>query len=189
MRKLVVSEWVTLDGVFDADTMDQWFIPYHSEERGEYIREGILACDAQITGRTTYEMLAPHWSVLKNNEDGIADKLNSMPKYVVSSTLKKAEWNNTTIIRENVVEEITRLKQQPGREIFIPGSSTLVQSLMEADLIDELRFLVHPVMMGSGKRFFKGAVATTRLELVKTETLSLGVVMLQYKPVANEKKK
>ena len=180
MRTLVASEWVTLDGVFDADTMEQWFIPYHSHDRGEYIKEGILACDAILLGRVTYEMLAPYWSTLKNDEMGIADKLNSVSKYVVSSTLKKAEWNNSTIIKENVVEEITKLKQRPGQDILMIGSATLVQSLMQADLIDEYRLLVHPIIMGSGKRFFKDGMHTTRLELVKTKTLGLGVILFCY---------
>lgn len=126
MRKLVVSGWVTLDGVFDADTMEQWYIPYHSDDRGEHIKEGILASDALLLGRVTYEMLAAYWPILRNNEMGIADRLNSVPKYVVSSTLKKAEWNNSTIIKENVEEEITKLKQQPGQDILINGSATLV---------------------------------------------------------------
>ena len=181
-RKLVVSEWVTLDGVFDAETMGQWFTPYDSDDRREYITESILGCDALLFGRTTYEMLAPHWSVLKNNEEGLADKLNSVSKYVVSSTLKKAEWDNSTIIKERVAEEITKLKQQPGHEIQIEGSATLVQALMEGDLIDEYRFLVHPIIMGSGKRFFNDGMDTTKLKLVKTKTLDLGVVLFCYQP-------
>jgi len=91
MRKVIVLERVTLDGVFDANMMDQWDFPYDSEERGAYIRESILACDVYLLGRTTYEMLAPFWSTQKNNEMGVADKLNSVSKVVVSSTLKKAE--------------------------------------------------------------------------------------------------
>lgn len=182
MRKLFVSEWVTLDGVFDADNMNQWWIPYDSGERQEYIREGILASDAILLGRTTYEMLAPYWSAQKNDENGPAEKLNSVPKYVVSSTLKKAEWNNSTIIKENVVEEITKLKQQQGGDILILGSATLVQSLMETDLIDEYRFLVQPIIMGRGKRFFKDGMHTTKLKLVKTKTLGLGVTLLSYQP-------
>src|SRR6266568_8982994 len=165
MRKLVVSEWVTLDGVFDADTMDQWFTPYDSIDRQKYIKETVLASDAFLFGRATYEMLAPYWSRLKDNEmGGVAGKLNSAPKYVVSSKLKKAEWNNSTIIKENVVKEIIKLKQQPGQEIQIEGSATLVQSLMGADLIDEYRLLVHPIIMGSGKRLFKDGMVTTRLK-------------------------
>ena len=185
MRKVVVSEWVTLDGVFDADTMEQWFNPYDSDDRREYIKEGILVCDAILFGRKTYEMLAPYWSSLRNNEMGIADKLNSVPKYVVSSTLKRAEWDNSTIIKEKVVEEITKLKQQPGQEIQIEGSATLVQSLMEADLIDEYQFLVHPIIMGSGKRFFKDGNKAT-LKLVEAKTFSSGVVLLRYQPDKKE---
>ncbi len=182
-RKLVVSEWVTLDGVFDADTMDQWFTPYDSPERGAYIRAGILACDAQLLGRTTYEMLAPHWSVLHHNEEGIADKLNSVAKYVVSSTLTKAEWHNSTIIRDNAVDAITKLKQQPGQDILLVGSATLVQSLTAADLIDEFRFLVHPIIMGRGKRFFQDGMVTPSLQLVSTQTYPAGVVALVYQPI------
>ena len=187
MRKVVVSERVTLDGVFDADTMEQWYIPYHSDDRGEYIKEGILACDVYLLGRATYEMFSAYWPTLRNNEMGIVDKVNSMPKVVVSSTLEKAEWNNSTIIKDvkRVVEEITRLKQQPGQDILIEGSATLVQSLMETDLIDEYRFLVHPVIMGSGKRFFKDGNKAT-LKLVEAKTFSSGVVLLRYQPDRKE---
>jgi dihydrofolate reductase len=180
--RIVVSEWMTLDGVFDGDTMAQWFAPFDSEERREYIIKTMAACDAILFGRKTYEMLAPYWSPLKKNEDGLADKINSVQKYVVSSTLKKADWNNSTIIKENVMEEITKLKQQTGQEIHIEGSATLVQSLMKANLVDEYRFLVHPIIIGNGKRFFKDGMNTTGLKLVKTQTLDLGVMLLCYQP-------
>jgi len=180
MRKLIVSAWITLDGIFDADLMQQWYAPFDSESRQNYTRDGILACDALMFGRVTYEMLAPYWSAQKNNEMGVADKLNNAPKYVISSSLKKTDWNNSTIIRENLVEEITRLKQQPGREIQIEGSATLVQSLMELDLIDEYRFLVHPIIMGTGKSFYKAGMQTKGLKLVKTEPLDKGVIALYY---------
>lgn len=181
MRKVMVSVWMTLDGVFDADTMAQWFNPYHSDDRADYIKETILACDALLIGRATYETLAPYWSALKNDEMGLAAKMNSVAKYVVSSTLQKADWQNSTLLKDNVVAEIGKLKQQPGRGILIPGSATLVQSLLETGLIDELKFLVHPVIAGSGKNFFKDGLDTTRLELVETKTFSLGVVLLSYK--------
>ncbi|HTI12249.1 MAG TPA: dihydrofolate reductase family protein [Puia sp.] len=182
MRKLIVSTWITLDGVFDANSMGQWFNPYDSKGRQAIITEGIMACDAILLGRITYEMLAPYWSSLKNNEMGIAAKLNSVPKYVVSSSLKKAEWNNSTIIKEDVVEEITRLKQQPGREIQIEGSASLAQSLGEAGLIDEYRFLVHPAIMGEGKRFFKDGMHAMSLRLVRSQELDLGVMLVCYEP-------
>ena len=182
MRKLIVSEWMTLDGVFDGDTMKEWFMPFDSDDRRAYIVKTMNACDAILFGRTTYEMLAPYWSPLKNNEDGLADKINSVPKYVVSATLKKAGWNNSTIIRENVITAITTLKQQPGNEIHIEGSATLVQSLMEVNLIDEYRFLIHPIIIGSGKRFFKDGMKTTGLKIVKTAALDKGVVLNCYQP-------
>ena len=97
--------------------MPEWFLPYHTDERGKIITEWIMACDTYLLGRTTYQMLAPHWSALKNNEMGIADKLNSVQKVVVSSTLEKAEWNNSIIINKNVAEEIAKLKEQPGGNI------------------------------------------------------------------------
>ncbi len=180
MRKLIVSAWITLDGIFDADLMPQWFSPFDSESRQNYIRDGILSCDGFLFGRTTYQMLAPYWSSLKNNEMGVAAKLNSAPKYVVSSTLKYADWNNSTIITGNLVGEITKLKQQPGKEIQIEGSGILVRSLMEADLIDEYRFLVHPIILGGGKRFFKDGAQSNGLKLTKTEVLDKGVIALYY---------
>jgi dihydrofolate reductase len=111
--------------------------------------------------------------------------MNSMPKYVVSSTLEKADWNNSTIIKGNIIEEITRLKQKPGQNILINGSANLVKSLMPTDLIDEYRFLVHPIIMGSGKRFFKDGMNATKLKLVKTETFPLGVVLVWYESAKN----
>jgi dihydrofolate reductase len=183
MRKVIVSEWVTLDGVFDADPQyfNEWFMPYDSEARAAYIQKTVLGCGAFLIGSATYNMLAPYWSALNNNEFGLADKMNSAPKYVVSTTLEKADWNNTQrIIKENVIEEIRKIKQAPGDYILIPGSATLVQSLMEADLIDEYRFLVHPIIMGSGKRFFKDGMPTTKMALIRTEPIDLGVSALYY---------
>ncbi|HVI44187.1 MAG TPA: dihydrofolate reductase family protein [Chitinophaga sp.] len=184
MRKLIVSAWISLDGIFDAASMGQWFAPYDSPERQAYIAAGIMECDAILFGRDTYQMLAPYWSSLKNNEMGVADKLNNVQKYVVSTTLQEASWNNTAIIRENVVEEISRLKQQPGREIQIEGSATLIQSLTNAGLIDEYRLLVHPHMMGSGKRFFKDGTLPAGLELLKSEPMPKGVIALYYRKQA-----
>jgi dihydrofolate reductase len=180
MRKLVISEWVTLDGIFDAGSMAQWFMPYDSPARQEIIREGILSCDAILFGRKTYEMLAPYWSQLKNNEMGIAGKLNDVSKYVVSTTLKRAEWQHTTIINNNVIDAIKKLKEQPGREIQIEGSAELVHSLMAAGLIDEFQFLVHPVIMGTGLRFFKDGNTPQGLQFVESRVIDKGVMWLKY---------
>jgi len=180
MRKLVVSESMTLDGVFDAYTMGQWVTPFDSEERNKFIQDTILAADAFLFGRTTYEMYTQYWSGMKNNEYGIADRLNSAHKYVVSANIAKADWNNSTIIKANVAEEVARLKQKAGEHILIIGSAILVQSLMQSDLIDEYKFLVHPAIIGSGKRFFRDGMVTSKLKLAESKALSSGVVALSY---------
>jgi dihydrofolate reductase len=185
MRKIIVLERITLDGIFDAASMDQWDHPYRSDERAEVISRGIYDSDAYLLGRTTYEMLAPVWSALKNNEFGIADKLNSMKKYVVSSSLEKAEWNNSEIIRGNVFEEIGKLKQQPGQSIVVHGSAKLLEGLLAADLVDELQLLVHPYVWGLGKKLFKDGAQTLRLELIEARPLELGAVLLRYQPKKN----
>ena len=185
-RKLIVSEWTTLDGVFDASTMKEWFDPFDSTDRQNYIRENVMTSGAFLVGRVTYEMFASYWPNQKHDEMGIADRLNSAPKYVVSSTLMNAEWNNSTIIEKNVVEEIAKLKQQPGQDIMLFGSALLVQSLMKSDLIDEYRFLVHPIVMGSGKRFFRDEMVMTKMKLTKTKTLNQGVMVDYYQPLRVE---
>ncbi len=185
MRKVIVKEWITLDGVFDAANMDQWFFPYDSTERRAHITEVYAGCDAYLLGKTTYEMLWPYWSSQKNDDNGPASWLNSVRKYVVSSTLKKAEWNNTTIIRENVTEEIATLKRRPGKDILIDGSATLVHSLMDTALIDEYQFLIQPAIMGSGRRFFEEEKSITRLKLVNTKMLNHGVLALTFKVTKN----
>jgi dihydrofolate reductase len=182
MPKIVATEWITLDGVFDASTIPQWQAPYDSPQRQEIISNGILAADGFLVGRATYQMLAPYWSAMKSNEMGIADKLNNAPKYVVSKTLKKGEWNNSTIIKDNILDKIRELKAKPGGNILIMGSATLVQSLMDASLIDEYRFLVHPIVMGDGARFFREGMRQTKLKLVKSEALNLGVMSLTFEP-------
>src|SRR6266496_6774806 len=180
MRKIVVSEGLTLDGVFDAETMGQWAAPSYSDERDEIVRGIVLASDTLLLGRTTYDIQAYYWPNQKEDKYGIANHKNSMPKYVVTSTPLQAQWNNTTIIKNNVVEEIAKLKQQPGKDILIEGSATLVKSLAQAGLIDEYKLMVHPVIAGNGKRFFKDGMELTKLKLVESKLLNLGVVALCY---------
>src|SRR5947207_6059185 len=131
--------------------------------------------------RTTYEMLWPGWST-QTTGDGPGPLLNRMKKYVVSTTLSAAPWKESTIIRENVVEELTKLKQQPGKDIIIDGSATLVHSLMGTDLIDEYRFLVLPFIMGRGRRFFPEGTPPTKLRLVSSKRLSFETLALIYQP-------
>lgn len=180
MRKLVASEWITLDGVFDGSTIPQWFEPYHTDARGEWIGESINSAGAFLLGRNTYEMLAPHWSRMTNNEMGVAAQLNAAPKFVVSSTMKDAPWNNSTIVGGDVVAEVTKLKQQSGGNMLIMGSGMLVKTLLAANLIDELRVLVQPIIFGKGKRLFNDGDATSALALVDSQSLGLGVMALKY---------
>jgi dihydrofolate reductase len=180
MRRIIVSESVTVDGVFDAETMGQWAAPSYSEERDEFVRSIVLATDALLLGRTTYDIQAWYWPNQKGDKYGIANHKNSMPKYVVTSRPLQAQWNNTTVIQNEIVEEISRLKQLPGKDILIEGSATLVQALAQAGLIDEYKLLIHPSVMGSGKRFFKEGMDLTRLKLVESIPLSLGVLALSY---------
>ena len=182
MRKIIVSEGVALDGVFEAETMGQWAAPYYSEERDAFVRSIVLASDALLLGRTTYDLQAWYWPNQKDDKYGIANHKNKMAKYVVTSRPLQAQWNNSTIIQNNIVEEIARLKGQSGKDILIEGSATLVQSLAQADLIDEYKFLVHPSLAGSGKRFFKEGMGLIKLKLVESKPLSLGVVALSYGP-------
>lgn len=180
MRKIVVSESVTVDGIFDAETMGQWAHPYYSEERDAIVRGLVLASDALLLGRTTYDLQAWYWPNQKQDKYGIANRKNSMSKYVVTSRPLQAQWNNSAVINENVLEEIAKLKQQPGQGILIEGSATLVEALAQADLIDAYKFLVHPTILGSGKRLFKEGTGMSKLRLAETKALSCGVVLLSY---------
>lgn len=182
MRKLWVKAWITMDGVYDADTMGHWWQNTNSPERMEYITQEYSTGDAYLLGRVTYEMLWPGWSQQTTGE-GPGPLLNQMHKYVVSTTLSTAPWKESTIISENVVEEIRKLKEQPGKDIIIDGSSTLVQSLMGTGLIDEYRFLVQPFIMGSGRRFFPDGTPPTTLKLVESKLLSFGSLALIFRPV------
>lgn len=181
MPKLIVSEWLALDGVFDSDTMDRWFMPFDSKERGAYIRENVVGSDAVLVGRVTYEMLAAYWPQQKNDKEGLAAPLNAMRKYVVSSSLKRADWNNTTILAGKVEDEVAKLKQQEGRDIIVFGSATLVAALMKADLVDEYRFLIQPIIAGTGKRFFRDGM-TVKLKPSNTKSLPNGVMLVCYQP-------
>jgi dihydrofolate reductase len=190
MRKIIVSEFVSLDGVMegpgpvDEFKLAGWTMPYWNEEIGKSKFDELFASDTLLLGRVTYQGFAAAWPS-RTDEAGFADRMNSLPKFVVSTTLQKVEWNNSRLIKENVAEEISKLKQQPGHDILIAGSGALVHTLMQHDLIDEYRLLVYPVVLGSGKRLFKDGSNTT-LRLVETKTLSSGVVLLCYQPDRKE---
>lgn len=181
MRKVWAKAWITLDGVFDTSTMDYWWQNSNYPERMAYITEQYAQGDIYLMGKTTYEMLWPGWSQMTTG-DGPGPILNRMHKVVVSTTLTEAPWKQSTIIRENVVEELTKLKQQAGKDIIIDGSATLVQSLQGTGLIDEYRLLVEPFIMGRGRRFFPEGMPMTSLRLVESKTLNGGTLALIYQP-------
>jgi dihydrofolate reductase len=179
MRRVVVSEFVSLDGVMEAP--DKWHLQFWHEEMGKYKDDELFASDALLLGRITYEGFADAWP--SRAGDDFADRMNGLPKYVVSTTLEEPlEWNNSTLIKGNVAEEVSKLKQQPGQDILIAGSADLVHTLMQHDLIDEYRIMVHPVVVGSGKRLFRDGSDTKVLRLVETKTFGSGVVVLTYQP-------
>jgi dihydrofolate reductase len=177
MRKIIVSEFLSADGVMEAP--DTWQFPFQTEEMGAITERQTSETDAFLLGRVTYEIFAGFWPSMTQNEFGVADKWNSATKYVVSKTLQKADWNNSTLIKFNVIEEIRKLKQQPGGTIGIIGSGILVHSLLEAGLIDEVQLLVHPIVLGKGIRLFANGYHSP-LKLADSKILSNGVVFLSY---------
>jgi len=181
MRKIVASEFVSLDGVMEAP--DQWHFPYFNDEMGEVVGARMASSDTMLLGRVTFEEFASFWSDKTAEDIDFAPKMNDTPKYVVSTTLKDASaWQNSTLIQHDILNELARLKDLPGKDIAITGSATLVQSLLEAGLLDELHLLVHPIVVGHGKRMFRQEAATTGLELVKSRTFANGVLSLTYRP-------
>ena len=181
MRKLIVTEFLTLDGVMEEPA---WTAPYWNDEIAKFKYDELFGSDTLLLGRVTYQGFAAAWPS-RTDEQGFADRMNSLPKFVVSTNLQKVEWNNSRLIKENIPEEVSRLKQQPGQNILIYGSGDLVQTLMQSDLIDEYWLLVYPIVLGSGKRLFQDGSKTT-LSLKETKTFSSGVVVLCYQPDRKE---
>jgi dihydrofolate reductase len=183
MRRVIVSEFVTLDGVVEDPS---WTFQFSSEQREKFKFDELSASDALVLGRVTYEVFAASWPRMTEQagEAGeYADMMNGYPKHVVSTTLEEPlEWNNSTLIKGDVAEEVLKLKQQPGKDkdILIFGSGDLVNTLMQHDLIDEYRLMVFPVVVGSGKRLFGEGIEKMVLNLVDTKTLGSGVVVLSY---------
>ncbi len=184
MRKIVAGLFISLDGVVEAP--DQWHFPYFNDEMGEAVDSQMAASDAMLLGRVTYQEFASYWPHQSTDEVPIAEYMNNIPKFVVSTTLDTLDWQNSTLIQGNVAEELTKLKGQPGKDIAITGSGTLVRSLLRDDLLDELHLLVHPIVVGSGKRLFEEGSAQNVLKLVDAKTFSTGVLSLIYQPARTE---
>jgi len=174
MGKLVVTEFITLDGVIEdpggAEKFDRggWTFQFdQGEEGGKFKVDELAASDAQLLGRVTYEGFAAAWPTMEGTGE-FGEKMNAMPKFVVSTTLKDPEWNNTTVLSGDLAEEVGKLKQQFDGDILVAGSAQLVQSLLAGGLVDELRLMVFPVVLGAGKRLFAGGADATALKLVET---------------------
>ena len=171
MGRIVVTEYISVDGVVEAPSGEEdfervgWTDPFHRGPEGDQFKwDETMASDAMLLGRGTYDGFAPVWPQL---EGEFADKFNSMPKYVVSQTLSDPEWNNTTVLSGDIVEEVTKLKQQYERDIVVHGSAQLARTLFENDLVDALHLQVYPVIVGAGKRLFGETSGTKGLRLAE----------------------
>ncbi len=186
MGRIVVTEFISLDGVMEAPGGGEdfkhagWTFNISRGEEGDKFKlDETLNSEALLLGRVTYQRFAEAWPSRKNE---FADKLNSMPKYVVSSTLEKAEWNNSTVLRGDLVAEVSKLRQESSGDIVVHGSAQLVQTLIEHDLVDELRLMVFPVVLGTGKRLFGDTSDKKRMRLASSKTVGDGVVILIFQP-------
>jgi dihydrofolate reductase len=194
--KLVVGTFLSMDGVMQApgdpheDTEGGfkhggWQMPFFDADAGKIMDGQMAATEALLLGRKTYQIFAAYWP-LAPEDDPLARKLNSVPKYVVSTTLDKAEWNNSSLIKRNVAEEVAKLKQQPGSgTLSVTGSGKLAQTLMREDLVDEYILWIHPIVLGSGKRLFAEGLTPFNLKLADTKTTGSGIMILTYRPAKN----
>ena len=185
MRKLIVSEFISLDGVMEAPGGEPgfehsgWVIDYSGPEQEAYKLAETLGSDALLLGRVTYEGFAEAWP---GRGGEFADKMNAMPKYVASKTLTELGWENSSVLEGHVPEAVAELKRQPGGDILVAGSRTLVHTLLEYGLVDELRLMVFPVLLGGGRRLFPEAGAKVPMERVETQKFPSGVAVHTYRP-------
>ena len=182
MRKLIASFFISLDGVVEAP--QNWHFPYFNDEMGAVVGESMAASDAFLLGRRTYEEWSAFWPHQDAAENPMASAMNETQKFIVSTSLEKVEWQNSTLLESDLAEAVTELKARPGKNIGMSGSATLVRSLLGLGLVDELRLLVHPLVVGSGAKLFENGTAPVALELVDSRTFSTGVLDLTYRPAA-----
>jgi dihydrofolate reductase len=191
--RLTVTSHLTLDGVMQSNGKPEpelndgfgqggWQVPYFDQDLDRLTAGWIAAADAFLLGRRTYELFAEYWSRVTDPDDPRAIRLNALPKYVVSTTLDRARWNNSVVLSGDVAGEVATLKRQPGGELQVHGSAELIRTLMKHDLVDEYRLVIHPVVLGSGRRLFADGTTPAALELIDTETTSRGVVAHVYRP-------
>jgi dihydrofolate reductase len=195
MRRVIVSEFVSLDGVIEdpgggegSDRGGWSFQADRGPEGDQFKDDELAAADALLLGRVTYEGFAAAWPQMEEQTGEYGARMNGYPKHVVSRTLQEPlEWNNSTLVKGDVAEEVSRLKQQPGKDILIFGSGELARTLMEHDLVDEYRLMVIPVVVGKGKRLFGDTNETKAMKLVDTKAVGPdGVLILTYKPAGKE---
>jgi dihydrofolate reductase len=180
MRKVIASLFLSLDGVMEAP--EKWHFPYFNDEMGAAIGEAMSSAGAFLLGRRTYEQWASYWPSQSPDEIPMAAAINAMPKFVASRTLDEVNWQKSTLLNGDVPAEVSKLKRQPGKDVSISGSATLVRSLLREGLLDELRLMIHPVVLGQGRRLFEEGNGETPLELVSSETFRTGVLNLTYQP-------
>jgi dihydrofolate reductase len=177
MRKVIVSNMASLDGFFEGPNKElDWHVV--DEEFLAYAKDMLRNADTLVFGAVTYELMAAYWPTAPSDE--IADRMNNLPKIVFSRTLQGVAWNNSRLVRNNIQEEISKLKQQPGKDIVILGSARLASFLLQLGLIDEYRVILNPVLIGSGKPLFAGIHERIRLKLLATRVFASGVVLLSY---------
>jgi class 3 adenylate cyclase/dihydrofolate reductase len=187
--KLVVTSFVTVDGIVEAPGFDEhrsgrnaWALRVQNDEDEVYNKAQTMSADALLLGRRTWQIWAAFWPTASGGDQELVDRMNQLPKYVVSNTLKRADWSNSTIISGDVPAQVRALKSKPGGDLMVFGSPDLVDVLLRQDLVDEYRLHVYPVILGSGKRLFRDRIDTHHLRLVGSRTFSSGVVLLTYEP-------
>jgi dihydrofolate reductase len=191
MAILTVTTFVTLDGVMQAPggptedpsdgfTHGGWLVPYADPDLGAFIADVFSRATAFLLGRRTYDIFAGHWPRVTDPADPVAAKLNALPKYVVSKTLAKAEWNNSSVLRD-VLVDVTKLKHKNTGEVQVHGSAGLLQALIQSDLIDEYNILTFPVILGSGRKLFGAAAMPSALQLKSSRTTSTGTILSTYR--------
>ena len=185
MRKLIITTFITLDGVVEAPGGEEghphtgWSAEFMSDEYLNYKLDELSNTGAILLGRKTYDQFAEAWPG-REDEMGFSEKMNSLPKYVASTTLENPEWNNTTVIKDNIVEELLKLKEQDGNDIVVHGSGTLAQTLIQNDLVDEYRLMLHPVIVGGGSRLFENGLDKKKFKLREVKPFSTGTIVLEY---------
>jgi len=176
MRKIIVSEFLSLDGIMENPA---WSFKYWNDEIAKFKSGEDYSTDALLLGRVTYDGFSKAWP---ESKDEGAPRINGMPKYVVSTTLKNPEWNNSHVISGNIVDEIKKLKQQDGKNLLLYGSGKLAQTLMQNDLVDQYSLLVYPIVLGTGQRLFQDGSPNMPLKLINSQTFSNGVTAMVYEP-------